>query len=337
MDQFDTNSGRPLSSLDWQHIPRETAERTHEFTDKRVLDDLKSGDDPGPEHTPTNRLRWPILLFVATCLSTYYTGGMSSARQAGETAGIFGREFVTGGLIYSTAIMTILLCHEFGHYIQARRYGVPASLPFFIPMPISPLGTMGAVIGMGGRIPTRKALFDIGISGPLAGLVPALICTWIGLQYAQLIPATTMQPGEPVFFMMPIYAFLANLHFGEIAPGMMITDHPLALAGWAGIFVTALNLIPIGQLDGGHILYSMLRRWSYPITSLLLYGALAAMVLTGNYGWSLMVMLLLMSGPLHPPTHDDTEPLGWGRTILGWTTLSFIVVGFTPVPIAFAP
>ncbi len=92
-------------------------------------------------------------------------------------------------------------------------------------------------------------------------------------------------------------------------------------------------LIPIGQLDGGHILYAMLRQRSYPITTLLLYGALAAMIFTGNYAWSLMVILLMFSGPNHPPTQHDDEPLGWGRSILGWLTLSFIFVGFTPVPI----
>ena len=302
----------------WEHIPRDESERLRELAhDGGVIAEEPSIDDhdDGPPRTAWQHLKWPLILFVATCATTY----------------------LTGGLAYSAAVVTILLCHEFGHYIQARRYRVPASLPYFIPMPISPLGTMGAVIGMSGRIPNRKALFDIGISGPLAGLGPALLATWVGLQWSTHAPMENFRGGG-LFFNEPlIFDWMAYLRFGPLPETEVIQAHPLAIAGWAGLFVTALNLIPIGQLDGGHILYAMLRKWSYPITTLLLYGTLAAMVFTGNYGWSLMVMLLLLSGPNHPPTHNDAEPLGWGRTILGWVTLSFIIVGFTPVPITIAP
>jgi membrane-associated protease RseP (regulator of RpoE activity) len=312
----DPSLSRP--SPQWEYIPRDDSERRREFASEAGLGDdsgTSTERHAGPLASRPTRLKWPIFLFVATCVSTW----------------------LTGGPIYSAAIVTILLCHEFGHYIQARRYHVPASLPYFIPMPFSPLGTMGAVIGMSGRIPNRKALFDIGISGPLAGLGPALFVTWLGLEWSNLAPNEAVPRGSLLFNEPLIFDLLAYLKFGAIPDTMFINAHPLALAGWAGIFVTALNLIPIGQLDGGHILYAMLRQWSYPITTLLLYGSLAAMVLTGSYVWLLMVMLLLLSGPNHPPTHDDSQPLGRGRTILGWVTLAFIVVGFTPVPITVVP
>ena len=318
MHDSENDPARPRSAPAWEYIPRDDAERARDL----ALEAGYGERSPEPENVDVGARpsrgqshKWPIILFLGTCLST----------------------FVTGGPVYAAAVLTILLCHEFGHYIQARRYHVPASLPYFIPMPFSPLGTMGAVIAMSGRIPNRKALFDIGISGPLAGLVPALLATWLGLQWSELAPLQAVGRGAVLFNEPLVFDWLAYLKFGSIPDTMVINAHPLAIAGWAGLFVTALNLIPIGQLDGGHILYAMLRQWSYPITTVLLYGALAAMFLTGNYGWSLMVMLLLFSGPNHPPTHDDAAPLGRGRTILGWLTLAFIFVGFTPVPLSFVP
>lgn len=316
-----SDSNTPAAqSPQWEHVPRDEAKRLWDLTQAgqgnsaeghaALDDDLADTDDHGPNY------KWPIILFLATCVSTYYVQGF----------------------VYALGILTILLCHEFGHYIQARRYRVAASLPWFIPMPISPLGTMGAVIGMSGRIPNRKALFDIGISGPLAGLVPALVCCWYGLSWSEAVPiqkfANITMP-KILYGDSLLFQWIKQYHFEQLPVGYVIRMHPLALAGWAGIFVTALNLIPIGQLDGGHILYAILRKKSYPITTLLLYGALGWMIISGNYGWMLLVMLLLMSGPTHPPTHNDAIELGTGRTILGWLTLCFIFIGFTPVPIRF--
>jgi membrane-associated protease RseP (regulator of RpoE activity) len=307
----DGYSSRSTSSVNWEHIPRDDSPRARAFVRETQIGDtnLETQLEPSQNLTWAD-VKWPLILFVATCASTYYVQG----------------------LVYSIAIMTILLCHEFGHYIQSRRYRVKASLPYCIPMPAPPLGTMGAVISMKSQIPNRKALFDIGISGPLAGLVPALICTIAGLSLSdvqKIPPRGYFVFGDPL-----IIKWITSWFFAKPPEGHDIFLHPLALAGWGGIFITALNLIPIGQLDGGHILYAILRRWSYPITTLLLYGVLAAMVLTGAYGWIIMVILLVMSGPLHPPTQNDSEPLGRGRTILGWATLSFIIIGFTPVPIS---
>ena len=229
--------------------------------------------------------------------------------------------------------MTTLLAHELGHYLQARRYGVPASLPYFIPMPISPIGTMGAVIAMQPGS-NRRTLFDIAVSGPLAGLVPALLFSIVGLYWSQVVEISDvrfgMTLGEPLLFKLLTY-----LTLGPLPDGQDIALHPVAFAGWVGIFITALNLIPIGQLDGGHILYALLLRRAHLIAQLLLVAAAIAVVVWGYWGWSLMIFLLMLMGPVHPPTANDNVPLGTARTVLGWACLLFVPLGFTPVPFSF--
>jgi membrane-associated protease RseP (regulator of RpoE activity) len=252
----------------------------------------------------------PILLFLACCVSTYFVAGWT----------------------YALAVMGILVCHEAGHYIQAKRYRVPASLPYFIPMPFSPIGTMGAVIAMRGHMGNRKALFDIGISGPLAGLVPTLICTYVGLSLSTVEPLPPHVRGVFQFNEPLLFRWLEHWFFGPIGENQIVRGHPLAIAGWVGMLITALNLIPIGQLDGGHILYAILRRRAHAVAWTLVFAALAGMILTQQYSWIVMVVLLLFMGPSHPPTADDETPIGIGRVILGWITLAFVIVGFTPTP-----
>lgn len=265
---------------------------------------------PLPAPPERRRRRWLApLLFALTCITT----------------------FLVGGPVYAAAVITILGTHELGHFVQARRYGVDASWPYFIPMPLPPLGTMGAVIVMRERMRGVRALFDIGISGPLAGLVPALIFTVVGLFRSEIQPIPEDQLalyfGEPLLFQALSYLIL-----GPVPEGSTVFIGPLAMAGWVGIFITALNLLPIGQLDGGHILYALLRRRSYTIVRALMAGIVAAVILGQYWQWSLLVVLLLFFGPLHPPTRNDHEPLGRTRRILGWATLAFVFVGFTPIP-----
>ena len=252
--------------------------------------------------------RLPFLLFVATCLSTLFVMGWQ----------------------YSLAIMFILGCHEMGHYLQARRYRIKASLPYFIPMPISPIGTMGAVIGMDSRMGDRKTLFDIGISGPIAGLIPTLICCVVGIHLSEVVPASGLRGlslGEPL-----IFNWMVEWIRGPVPAGYELLLHPIAFAGWVGLLITALNLMPIGQLDGGHVLYGLVREKAHFVAKFLLFGALAAMIFFGYWGWMLMVFLLIMIGPEHPPTANDNVRLGPVRTALGWAMLAFIPIGFTPVP-----
>jgi membrane-associated protease RseP (regulator of RpoE activity) len=277
------------------------------------------------------RVRLPILLFIATCLTTLLAGTLYWADWEFGWFPAF-----LDGLRYAVPVMTILVCHEMGHFIQAHRYGVYASLPYFIPMPIGPLGTFGAVIAMEPRMGHRKALFDIGISGPLAGLVPTFIFLIVGLHYSRtaFVPLDAPRFGDPL-----VLQFLADKILGPIPAGKDVIPHPMAFAGWVGLLVTSLNLIPIGQLDGGHVLYALLRNKANRIASLLLLSAIVLVIL--NYrdlgNWIPMLFLLLFMGPSHPPTADDDEPLGIGRIVLGWLTLAFIVVGFTPTPIRFMP
>lgn len=255
----------------------------------------------------------PFVLFVATCASTY----------------------LAGGLEYSVALMSILVAHEMGHFLQARRYGVPASWPWFIPMPISPLGTMGAVIVQSSGYADRKQMFDIGITGPLAGLIVALPVTMWGLQDSRIENIDAfgggMTLGNP-----PILLWLAEWHFGKpLLPNQDFVLTPLLYAGWVGILITALNLIPIGQLDGGHILYGLIRRRAHTVAALLLWAAVIWTLSTGNWSYSVMIFLMLTMGARHPPTRDDSVPLGGFRTVLGWLTLAFVLIGFTPNPISF--
>lgn len=266
-------------------------------------------DQIAPAAEPRRRLLLPLVLFAVTFLTTYQTGGLA----------------------FCLALMFTLTAHELGHFIQARRYGVAASLPYFIPMPptLSPIGTMGAVIAMQGRIGNRRSLYDIGITGPLAGLVPALTFSAVGLWYSEVRPVdnNSLMLGEPLIFKL-----LAYWIFGTLPEGTDVFLHPIGYAGWVGIFITALNLIPIGQLDGGHVLYALLRQKAHLVSVSLLALAIVAVVVMGYWAWSLMLLLLLLFGPRHAPTANDDIELGLGRTVLGYVTLMFVFVGFTPTP-----
>ena len=206
------------------------------------------------EVRPVHRSRrsaLPILLFIATCLSTLYTGSSDA---------ILAMDWYQGmlyGLRYAIPVMTILVCHEMGHFYMAHRHKVYASLPYFIPVPFTPFGTFGAVIAMEPRVGGRKAIFDIGIAGPLAGLIPTIIFLILGLQRSIFeFPIR----GEPSFGSSLFFSFLADWIRGPAPMNKDLFLDPMAFAGWVGLFITSLNLIPIGQLDGGHVLYALLRK-----------------------------------------------------------------------------
>jgi len=288
---------------------------------------------------PPRSVRLPVVLFLLTCASTLLAGSeLWLDLDYWNTHGALPADFsllgrLARGLFYAVPAMTILLCHEMGHYLQARRYGVQTSLPLFIPMPIGPIGTLGAVIGMRSHMGDRRALFDIGITGPLAGLVPTLVFLVIGLllSHTELPRQQGMSIGVPL-----LVEWLLQWLFTPIPPGHVIVVHPMAFAGWFGLLITSLNLIPIGQLDGGHILYALLRDKAQYVAGLLLALAIAAVAIATIYfhypAWFLMVLLLFIMGPQHPPTANDNVPLGWPRIVLGWLTLGFIALGFTPRP-----
>ena len=271
---------------------------------------------PGPpqeEHVPPRRRRLlPLLLYLAAAASTYFVGGAA----------------------YSLSLMTILTAHELGHYFQARRYGVPASLPFFIPLPLPPIGTLGAVILMRKQSARRRALFDVAITGPIAGLLPALVMSYAGLLMSEVTAVDEVQGlklGEPLLFKL-----LSYLAIGPVPEGYDVLLHPIAYAGWVGFFITALNLIPIGQLDGGHILYSLLPGRAHLLSAGLFAAAITAVAVGGYWQWTLMLLLLALVGVRHPPMAEGGPPLGGVRVVLGWLMLLFVLVGFTPTPWDFS-
>ena len=263
--------------------------------------------------------RWAIGLFIATCASTWYVG---DARYG-------------NGFAYMIPVMLILLAHEMGHYITSLIYHVKVSPPYFTPMPFTPLGTFGAVIIRQAGQEDRKTLFDIAIAGPLAGLVIAIPVCIYGAMTAVEIPIHLVPANDYQFIAPPFVGWIVKAVRGDWPAGMVL-ESAILDAGWVGIFITALNLIPIGQLDGGHILYTLIGKKAHHVARGLIVGSLVYMFLTANPTYILMLFLILMMGPYHPPTSNDRAPLGKFRIVLGWLTLAFILVGFTPVPIVMS-
>jgi len=261
--------------------------------------------------------RTPLILFAVTCCTTWYAGQSN-----------FGPE----GYLFALAVMLILTCHEMGHFLQALRYKVPASLPYFIPMPLGPIGTMGAIIRMDGRIPNTRTLFDIGISGPLGGLVPTIVFCWLGIKWSYIGPIISHPEG--LFFGHPLlFDWLTNRIYGPLSEDLCLYWHPFAFAGWVGLLITSLNLLPIGQLDGGHIFYAIFKKKAGFYSAALFYVLIFLVIYNGLWAWSLMLFLLALLGTQHPPTQNDAMKLGFFRTALGIATLAFILIGFTPNPI----
>lgn len=233
------------------------------------------------------------------------------------------------GLPFSLTLLSILLAHEMGHYLTCLRYGIDASLPYFLPAPTL-IGTLGAFIRIRSPIYTRRALFDVGVAGPLAGfavLLPALIA---GLLQSKLLPGVANR-GDFVFGTPLAIRFLEFLFF----PGVPVADinlHPVARAAWVGLLATALNLLPIGQLDGGHILYAFFGRDRHKLLSRLFVGVLAVMGPFCSWSWLLWAVLLAVFGLRHPVIYDDSE-LGGTRTKIGVVALVLLVLSFTLTPI----
>jgi membrane-associated protease RseP (regulator of RpoE activity) len=240
------------------------------------------------------------------------------------------------GFWYSGTLLGILGAHEMGHYLLCRRYNVDATLPYFIPMP--PLlfltGTLGAVIKIREAFPSRKVLFDIGVAGPIAGfavLVPAL---FYGMTLSNVVPEPTqgsiLYLGEPLLFKLATFAII-----GPVREGYTVNIHPMVFAAWFGMLATALNLLPFGQLDGGHITYATLGRWSTPISIATVASAIAMTFI--SMSWLVMtVMMLLMLltfGPRHPRVIYEHEPLGLERNLIAVFALIMFILCFTPVPI----
>jgi membrane-associated protease RseP (regulator of RpoE activity) len=234
------------------------------------------------------------------------------------------------GPIYSASVLSILTAHEFGHYFAARYHRVPATLPYFIPFP-SFLGTLGAVIRMSPYIPSRRALFDIAAAGPIAGLVVAFPLSLVGIYLSEHVPtpdqaANWVSLGDPLMFRA-----MQWLIFGSQPADAELLLHPIAFAGWVGLFVTALNLLPISQLDGGHINYALFGRRSKLVAGIAFLG-LAILTAIQGFQYIIMLILLWYMGIGHPPTLNDSLDLGPARRRIGFLLWVVFVLCFTPAP-----
>jgi len=238
---------------------------------------------------------------------------------------------IVGGPAYSFPIILILLGHEMGHYLMSRRYGIRATLPFFLPFPLPPFGTLGAVIRMESTVSTRKALFDTGVAGPLTSLLLSIPAIVIGLRLSELLPVSQVKEGALRLADPPLFSLIQRLVLGEIQENHEILLHPIGFAGWVGLFVTALNLLPIGQLDGGHIAYALFGRKSRFI-SLVAIVVMAFITVFYNPGWLLLLILMILFGFRHPAPMDDQTPLDGKRKLIGAFAFLAFFLSFTPAP-----
>jgi membrane-associated protease RseP (regulator of RpoE activity) len=238
------------------------------------------------------------------------------------------------GLIYMSAVMGILLTHEMGHFLVALRYRVPASLPFFIPIPILPFGTMGAVISLEGSQANRRQMFDLGLSGPLAGLIVAIPITIVGIYHLDANPKN----GEGFVFNNPLLIhYLIHFLRPDCADSTTIylnQFNSYLMAGWVGLFVTGLNMLPVSQLDGGHVAYSLLEKGAHSLARALLIAAMLFVLYTEQYGWVVMLVVVILLGIDHPPTADDSLEIGPIRRALGWLALLIPILCLSPIAIS---
>jgi membrane-associated protease RseP (regulator of RpoE activity) len=275
----------------------------------------------------------PVTLFVVTCLSTFWAG--SAGWQPLEQGASLGfRQVVLRnwdqGLVYMACVLAILLTHELGHFIATLVYRVPASLPMFIPFPMSPIGTMGAVIVMDGRVPNRRQIFDIGIAGPIAGLVAALPILCVGISRLDLAGAAygIERYDCPLLIMWLAHWLRPELGvLGEIRPSQL---NPYFMAGWVGLLITGLNMFPVSQLDGGHVTYALFRRRAHWIARGVVFVAILYIVAAEAAFWAPMLLLVILLGTDHPPTADDRVQLGPLRAALGYASLLIPLVCFPP-------
>ncbi|MBA4371231.1 MAG: site-2 protease family protein [Thermodesulfovibrio sp.] len=269
-----------------------------------------------------------ILLFLLTFLSTLVVGvehsGVSLFTILDNPANIF------RGFPFSITLLVILLSHEFSHYYFSRRHHVEATLPYFIPAPTL-FGTLGAFIKMKSPITTKNALMDIGASGPIAGFVVSVLATVVGLSMSTVMPVVK-QPGMMIFGDSLLFTALSKIILGAIPADQDVLLHPIAFAGWIGFFVTAMNLLPIGQLDGGHIAYALLGDRHRLLSKVLIVVLVLLGVLIFE-GWIVWAILLVVLGIRHPAIVEPYIPLDERRKVTGIISLIIFILTFIPVPI----
>lgn len=270
----------------------------------------------------------PIVLFIITVFTTLFAG----ATQEGVNP-LRDPATLWVGLPFAGTLLLILFCHEMGHYLTAKRYGVRVTPPYFIPGLPFPfgIGTFGAFIRIKSPIYKKRALLDIGAAGPIAGFIVSIFAVGIGLQSSEIVPkspdGTLLQLADPL-----IMTFIAGV-LGRTPPeGFDIALNSVAFAGWIGFFVTMLNLLPIGQLDGGHIVYALLGR-KHRYISMAMIVILVMLAMNGWWGWYLWAVLTGLMGVNHPPIMDGPVPLDFKHRIVALVSFLIFVVTFMPNPI----
>ncbi|TLZ55358.1 MAG: site-2 protease family protein [Methanobacteriota archaeon] len=274
-------------------------------------------------------VRVNVILLILTILTIVFFGGAWNWADYSGKPILSAESIGYGALFFSLPLFAILGCHEMGHYVVAKRYHVRASLPFFLPS-VPPLGTLGAFISMRDPIPNRRALLDIGVSGPLVGFAIAIPVTLAGLALSAASPAVSPTAvGEAI---RPSILFSLLSLFFPVPSSFAL--HPLAFAGWVGLFVTAINLLPAGQLDGGHVARALLGRRQFYVSwaaVLILFG------MSVFYpGWFIFGFLIFMLGVRHPPPLNDLTRLDPGRKLVGIVAVAILIVTFVPQPFASA-
>jgi len=273
----------------------------------------------------------PLLLFLATCLSTFWVGAALFRPAVGMQN--IGRALVLvhnnwqQGLEYMGAVLAILLMHEMGHFVFTVRYRIPASYPIFIPIPFNPIGTMGAVIGMDGLKANRKQLFDIALAGPVAGLLVAVPVLWLGIMKLDLtLPEGGIEFHNPLLVR---YMFEYFRPGEEIPTSVFVTQlNPMFMAGWVGLLITGLNMLPISQLDGGHVIYAVFGKQAHTYARAFLIFSIIYIVMNAIYIWTLMLILVIIMGVDHPPTSDDSVELNEARWRVGVLSLAIPILCF---------
>ncbi len=309
--------------------------------------DLSSPEEIAEQPRP-RRLHWlAIWLVIATILSTFWAGvgawvpqaPFTLSEQQGSLMPV--RQAVLanwrGGLEFSLGLMAILGAHELGHYILTIIYRVPSTPPLFIPFPLySPIGTMGAVIMMQSGTADRKQIFDIGLAGPLAGLVVAIPVLIYGITHSQPMPYApdeSLIMGQPLLIQW-LAAWLVPDQVDKFVSIANTEASPLLMAGWVGLLVTGLNMMPLGQLDGGHVTFGLLGKHSFWVAVAALVAAVGFMIYSQVIIFSLMLVLVLLMGLRHPPSSDDSRALGLPRQIVGWASLVLPIVCIPANPLS---
>ncbi len=288
-----------------------------------------------PPPVPQTRQRrlplLPVMLFATTLATTTLAGAV----QRG-TDPLVDPAAIVLGLPFALTLMAILLAHEMGHYCLARVHGVLASLPYFLPAPpfLFPIGTFGAFIRMQSPPRDRRALFDVGAAGPWAGVCVAVPAVIYGLALSEVRPLSPFEGGLVLGDSL-LFSALTALVLGVNAEQVSVVLHPIALAGWFGLFVTCLNLLPVGQLDGGHVVYALFgpgHRW-------VARAFLAVLVVLGSLcwvGWYVWLVVLAVLGISHPPVRDPSAGIDRYRFVSAWCTLGLCGLTFVPTPLRLA-